>query len=56
MSNIPPTEKDLQDEEKRPPDEEISWFERLLQSFGLGEEPDCANSSRTRSPAARATR
>ena len=40
MSNIPPTEKDLQDEEKRPPDEEISWFERLLQSFGLGEEPD----------------
>jgi CBS domain containing-hemolysin-like protein len=40
VSNIPPTEKDLQDEEKRPPDEEISWFERLLQSFGLGEEPD----------------
>ncbi|MET0301970.1 MAG: hemolysin family protein [Methyloceanibacter sp.] len=40
MRNIPPTEKDLQDEEKRPPDEEISWFERLLQSFGLGEEPD----------------
>ncbi len=40
MSNIPPTEKDLPDEEKRPPDEEISWFERLLQSFGLGEEPD----------------
>ena len=40
MSNIPPDEKDLQDEEKRPPDEEISWFERLLQSFGLGEEPD----------------
>ncbi|MET0156366.1 MAG: hemolysin family protein [Methyloceanibacter sp.] len=40
MSNIPPDEKDLQDEERRPPDEEISWFERLLQSFGLGEEPD----------------
>ena len=40
MSNIPPTEKDSPDEEKRPPDEEISWFERLLQSFGLGEEPD----------------
>jgi CBS domain containing-hemolysin-like protein len=40
VSNIPPTEKDLPDEEKRPPDEEISWFERLLQSFGLGEEPD----------------
>jgi CBS domain containing-hemolysin-like protein len=33
VSNIPPTEKDL-------PDEEVSWFERLLQSFGLGEEPD----------------
>jgi CBS domain containing-hemolysin-like protein len=40
VSNIPPTEKDLPDEEKRPPDEEVSWFERLLQSFGLGEEPD----------------
>jgi CBS domain containing-hemolysin-like protein len=40
VSNIPPTEKDSPDEEKRPPDEEISWFERLLQSFGLGEEPD----------------
>ncbi|HKQ54553.1 MAG TPA: hemolysin family protein [Methyloceanibacter sp.] len=40
MSNIPPTEKELLDEDRRPPDEEISWFERLLQSFGLGEEPD----------------
>jgi CBS domain containing-hemolysin-like protein len=40
VSNIPPTEKDLPGEEKRPADEEISWFERLLQSFGLGEEPD----------------
>ena len=40
MSNIPPTEKDAPDEERRTPDEEISWFERLLQSFGLGEEPD----------------
>jgi CBS domain containing-hemolysin-like protein len=40
LSNIPPTEKELLDEDRRPPDEEISWFERLLQSFGLGEEPD----------------
>jgi CBS domain containing-hemolysin-like protein len=40
VSNIPPTEKDAPDEERRTPDEEISWFERLLQSFGLGEEPD----------------
>jgi hemolysin (HlyC) family protein len=40
VSNIPPTEKDAPDEERRPPDEEVSWFERLLQSFGLGEEPD----------------
>jgi hemolysin (HlyC) family protein len=40
VSNIPPTEKDAPDEERRPPEEEVSWFERLLQSFGLGEEPD----------------
>jgi hemolysin (HlyC) family protein len=33
-------ENDLPAEEQRPPDEEASWFERLLQSFGLGEEPD----------------
>ncbi len=40
MSNVPPAEKDLPEEEARRPDEEVSWFERLLQSFGLGEEPD----------------
>ncbi|HKB00395.1 MAG TPA: hemolysin family protein [Methyloceanibacter sp.] len=40
MSNIPPTEKDAPDEERSPQDDEVSWFERLLQSFGLGEEPD----------------
>jgi CBS domain containing-hemolysin-like protein len=40
LSNIPPTEKDAPDEERRAPDEDVSWFERLLQSFGLGEEPD----------------
>jgi CBS domain containing-hemolysin-like protein len=33
-------ENDLPAEEQRPQDEEASWFERLLQSFGLGEEPD----------------
>jgi CBS domain containing-hemolysin-like protein len=33
-------ENDLPAEEQRQPDEEASWFERLLQSFGLGEEPD----------------
>jgi CBS domain containing-hemolysin-like protein len=40
LSNLPPTEKDAPDEERRPQDDEVSWFERLLQSFGLGEEPD----------------
>ncbi len=25
---------------RRQPDEEVSWFERLLHTFGLGEEPD----------------
>ena len=40
MSNTPTAEKDLPDDEQRPPDEEVSWFERLLQTFGLGEEPD----------------
>ena len=40
MSNVPPVEKDLPEEEARRPDEDVSWFERLLQSFGLGEEPD----------------
>ncbi len=40
MSNTTATEKDLPDDEQRPPDEEVSWFERLLQTFGLGEEPD----------------
>ncbi len=33
-------ENDLTADEQRPADEEASWFERLLQSFGLGEEPD----------------
>jgi CBS domain containing-hemolysin-like protein len=40
MSNAPIAEDDLPNEEARPADEEVSWFERLLQTFGLGEEPD----------------
>ncbi len=40
MSNTPLAEDDLPNEEARPADEEVSWFERLLQTFGLGEEPD----------------
>ncbi len=40
MSNTPTEEKDLPEEQTREPDEEGSWFERLLQTFGLGEEPD----------------
>ena len=39
MTNAPSLENDLPPEEARP-DEEASWFERLLQTFGLGEEPD----------------
>jgi CBS domain containing-hemolysin-like protein len=33
-------ENELPADEQRPAEEEASWFERLLQSFGLGEEPD----------------
>ncbi len=40
MSNAPTAENDLPKEEERPAEEEVSWFERLLQTFGLGEEPD----------------
>lgn len=40
MSNTPITENDLPADEARPNEEEGSWFDRLLQSFGLGEEPD----------------
>lgn len=40
MSNTPIAENDLPAEEAREADEEASWFERLLQTFGLGEEPD----------------
>ena len=40
MSDIPAGENDPRDEDKRPQDEDVSWFERLLQTFGLGEEPD----------------
>jgi CBS domain containing-hemolysin-like protein len=40
MSNAPIAENEAENEEARPADEEVSWFERLLQTFGLGEEPD----------------
>ena len=40
MSNTPMAEKDLPEEEVRQPDEDVSWFERLMQTLGLGEEPD----------------
>jgi hypothetical protein len=40
MSNTPIVEKNLSNEENGRPEEEGSWFERLLASFGLGEEPD----------------
>jgi CBS domain containing-hemolysin-like protein len=40
MSNTPVAENDLPVDEGRKSDEEASWFERLLATFGLGEEPD----------------
>ncbi|HWM30387.1 MAG TPA: hemolysin family protein [Methyloceanibacter sp.] len=40
MSNTPVAENNIPAEETRPNEEEGSWFDRLLQSFGLGEEPD----------------
>lgn len=40
MSDAPATENELQPEEARQADEDASWFERLLATFGLGEEPD----------------
>lgn len=40
MSNAPIAEKDVPAEETRPSEEEGSWFDRLLATFGLGEEPD----------------
>jgi CBS domain containing-hemolysin-like protein len=40
VSNSPIAENDVPAEEARQTDEEASWFERLLATFGLGEEPD----------------
>lgn len=40
MSNTPIAENDVPAEGARQTDEETSWFERLLATFGLGEEPD----------------
>jgi CBS domain containing-hemolysin-like protein len=39
MSNSPSGEHELE-AEAAPRDEETTWFDRLLQTFGLGEEPD----------------
>jgi CBS domain containing-hemolysin-like protein len=40
MSNTPIAESDVPADEARQPDVEASWFERVLATFGLGEEPD----------------
>jgi hemolysin (HlyC) family protein len=40
MSNTPAAEDEIPADEERPSEEEASWFDRLLQKFGLGEEPD----------------
>ena len=40
MSNTPVAENDLPAEETRASEGETSWFDRLLATFGLGEEPD----------------
>ncbi|HEU4475160.1 MAG TPA: hemolysin family protein [Methyloceanibacter sp.] len=40
MSNTPIADNGLPAEETKPQDEETSWFDRLLATFGLGEEPD----------------
>lgn len=39
MSNSVP-ERELGAEQTAPTDEDLTWFDRLLQTFGLGEEPD----------------
>jgi CBS domain containing-hemolysin-like protein len=39
-NNIPAAEKDAPEEQTPQPDDEVSWFERLMHRFGLGEEPD----------------
>jgi CBS domain containing-hemolysin-like protein len=40
MSNTPLADNDRPADEAAQPDDEASWFERLLATFGLGEEPD----------------
>jgi CBS domain containing-hemolysin-like protein len=40
MSNAPTAENDRPAEEAQAPEGEASWFDRLLATFGLGEEPD----------------
>ena len=50
MSNTPIAEDELPKEEARQTDEEVSWFERLPQAFGPGEEP-CLRDARGGAPA-----
>ena len=40
MSTDPSAERALDVEQPRRADEDTTWFDRLLQTFGLGEEPD----------------
>ena len=40
MSTGPSSERELEAEQERRADEDTTWFDRLLQTFGLGEEPD----------------
>jgi CBS domain containing-hemolysin-like protein len=40
MSDTSTTDKHLPGDDEGVQDEDVSWFERLLQTFGLGEEPD----------------
>jgi CBS domain containing-hemolysin-like protein len=40
MSSGPSAEQEIEAEEARRADEDSTWFDRLLQTFGLGEEPD----------------
>jgi CBS domain containing-hemolysin-like protein len=40
MSTGPSAERALEAEQPRRADEDTTWFDRLLQTFGLGEEPD----------------
>lgn len=40
MSNGPLADNEIEADQTRRTEEDASWFERLLQTFGIGEEPD----------------